>query len=75
MLTLLPGMDNQRRITALAEEMASIHLANLAYWRQPEASRGDRAEYQARVGRLGEIRQELSELRGRMTGPMPSLLA
>jgi hypothetical protein len=48
------------RITALREELKSIHFANILFWGQgPEHNGASRAEYQHRQDRLQEIRREL----------------
>jgi hypothetical protein len=48
------------KITALREELKSIHFANVLFWGQgPEHTGASRAEYQHRQDRLQEIRREL----------------
>jgi hypothetical protein len=58
------GTPTNAKITALLEEMHSIHVANSLYWKQPkqDQTREARAEYQRRQDRLEEIRSELSQL-------------
>jgi hypothetical protein len=52
------------RIAALKEEMDGIHLLNRSYWQLGEASSfEERAEYQRRLDRLEEIREELARLK------------
>jgi len=56
--------DAQERKAALIQEMEAIHHANSLYWKQPEQERttAAKAEYQRRLVRLAEIREELSRL-------------
>ena len=51
---------NEAKITALKEELKSIHVANVLYWTAgEEPNRAARAEYKRRQDRLREIRPEL----------------
>jgi hypothetical protein len=52
------------RIATLEAEVHALHFCNASYWKQgPAASLSARAEYRRRLGRLEEIRRELSQLR------------
>jgi hypothetical protein len=51
---------SEAKITALTEELKSIHVANVLYWTAGEQpNRAARAEYKRRQDRLREIRAEL----------------
>src|ERR1043166_2976128 len=51
---------NEAKITALREELKSIHVADVLYWTAAEEpNRVARAEYKRRQDRLREIRAEL----------------
>jgi hypothetical protein len=56
-----PGKPmNETKITALREELKSIHVADVLYWTAgEEPNRAARAEYKRRQDRLREIRAEL----------------
>jgi hypothetical protein len=51
---------SEAKITALTEELKSIHVADLLYWTAgEEPNRAARAEYKRRQDRLREIRAEV----------------
>jgi hypothetical protein len=51
---------NEAKITALTEELESIHVANVLYWTAGELpNKSARAGYKRRQDRLREIRTEL----------------
>src|ERR1022692_2659886 len=50
------------KLTALQDELDTIHLANKSYWDRAEHTRQATAEYQRRQERLEQIRKEMQEL-------------
>jgi hypothetical protein len=57
-----PDAKQKGRVAALKEEMDKIHFLNHSYWQLGGASTfEDRAEYQRRLDRLEEIREELAQ--------------
>lgn len=60
--TMQSELERKARITALLEEVESIHVANRLYWQESAPGREANAAYQKRQDRLEEIRDELSRL-------------
>jgi hypothetical protein len=57
-----PEATRKATITALQQEIDSIHQANELYWRQTDPGNAARADYFRRQERLEEIRSELAKL-------------